>query len=223
MEFLKQLFGDGEALTFDQLMEKAKAAKINAVNLAAGGYISQEKYNDKVSALTQQVEALTGQITQRDADMKGLEGKLAAAQADGSKLAEAQTALSQLQTKYDTDKKDLEGKLARQAYEFAIREKAGALKFSSGAAKKSFIQEAIGKEFKRDGDTLLGFEDFVTKYKADDPGAFAPDTPPADPDPQPAPQPTPQIILPTGGPGKPPVDPNGFHFNFSGVRPKPEE
>lgn len=217
MEFLKALFTNGEALTYDQLVEKAKAAKINAVNLADGGYVSLEKHNDKVNTLTQQVEALTGQVTQRDTDLADLQAKLTAAQADGSKLGEAQTALTDLQKQYDADKKELEGKLARQAYEFAIREKAGSLKFSSAAAKKAFIQEAMGKEFKRDGDTLLGYEEFVTKYKAEDPGAFASDDP-APADPQPAP---PQVVLPTDP--TPKGDPNGFHFNFTGVRPKPGE
>lgn len=220
MEFLKALFTDGEALTYDQLVEKAKAANINAVNLAAGGYVSQAKFDDKVNTLTQQVETLNGQIAKRDTDMADLQGKLTAAQADASKLPEVQNALTQLQGQYATDKQDLEGKLARQAYEFDIRERAGQLKFSSAAAKKAFIQEAIGKGFKKDGDTLLGYEDFVTKYKADDPGAFVVE-PPADP--QPEPTPAPQIVLPGGkGPGA--GAPNtGFHFNFSGVRPAPKE
>lgn len=220
MEFLKALFTDGEALTYDQLAEKAKAAKINAVNLAAGGYVSQAKFDDKVNTLTQQVETLKTQLTQRDTDMTNLQTKLTAAQTDASKLPEVQDALTKLQGQYATDKQDLEGKLARQAYEFDIRERAGQLKFSSAAAKKAFIQEAIGKDFKKDGDTLLGYEDFVTKYKADDPGAFVVE-PPADP--QPEPTPAPQIVLPGGkGPGA--GDPNtGFHFNFSGVRPVPKE
>lgn len=220
MEFLKALFSEGEALTYDQLAEKAKAAKINAVNLAAGGYISQDKFNDKVNTLTQQVEALTGQLTQRDTDMADLQGKLTAAQGDAAKLAEVQASMTQLQGRYDTDKKELEGRLARQGYEFAVRERAGALKFTSAAAKKAFIQDAIGKEFKMDGETLLGFDDYVAKYKADDPAAFVADTPAPEPTPEPAP--APQIVAPTGGQKSGGGD-NPFHFNFTGVRPAPTE
>ena len=44
--------------------------------------------------------------------------------------------------------------------------------------------------FQIDGDNLLGYEEFLTKYKADDPGAFAQETPPETP---PA---TPSITLP---------------------------
>lgn len=218
MEFLKALFADGP-LSYEQLVEKATAAKLNIVDLAAGGYISQSKYNDKVAALNSQVEGLTQQLTQRDTDMKDLQDKLAAAQTDATKLGEAQTALADLQAKYETDKKDMEGKLARQAYEFDIRERAGGLKFSSAAAKKAFIQEAISKGFKKDGDTLLGYEDFVTKYKADDPGAFAPDEPPTE---EPHQDPPPQIVAPTGSKA-PAGSTTPFNWAFGGVRPKPQE
>lgn len=219
MDFLKALFADGEALTFDQLKAKIETAKLNVVDLSKGGYVSQDKFNDKIAALDQQVKDLTGQLTQRDADMTDLQGKLTAAQADASKLGEVQTTLTDLQARYETDKKGLEDRLAQQAYEFAIREKAGALQFSSAAAKKAFIQEAIGKSFKQDGDALLGYEDFVAKYKADDPGAFVAEEPPAK---DPVQDPPPQFVAPTGG-KLTGGEKNPFGFNFGGVRPKPQE
>ena len=175
-------------------MEAAKAAKLNVVNLADGGYVSQAKFDDKVNALTQQVTQLNEQIAQRDSDMAQLRTNLDAAQADASKLHGVQQSLSDLQNKYAADKAKLEADMAKQRYEFAVREKANGLKFSSVAAKKAFIQEAIGKEFKQDGETLLGYEDFLTKYKADDPGAFV-----SEPDPNSPPKPTtppPTITLP---------------------------
>ena len=220
MDFLKALFADGP-LTFDQLKEKAEAAKLKIVDLSQGGYISQDKHNDKVKQLTDQVEALTGQMSQRDTDMADLQAKLTAAQADASKLSEVQTTLTDLQGRYTTEKQDLEGKLAQQAYEFAVRERAGALQFSSTAAQKAFIQEAINMGFKLDGDTLLGYEDFVTKYKADDPGAFAPETTEPEGGAEGEKTPPPQIVAPTTG--APAAPEGGFHFNFSGVRPKPQE
>lgn len=180
MDFLKALFGDGP-LTFDQFVEAAKEAKLNLVNLADGGYVSKLKHEDQMGALNQQIATLTGQISQRDADMATLRTNLEAAQADASKLPGVQTALSELQTKYEQEKAQYEASAAKQNYEFAIRERANTLNFSSAAAKKAFVQEAISKGFKLDGDTLLGYEDFVTKYKADDPGAFVPETPPAAP------------------------------------------
>lgn len=69
-------------------------------------------------------------------------------------------------------------KIAAQAYEFAIREKAGEVKFSSNAAKKQFIADAIAKQFKQDENgKMQGYDEFLTQYKADDPGSFVVDEP----------------------------------------------
>ena len=121
----------------------------------------------------------------------GLNDQLTSAQADAGPLAEAQKQLSALQTKYDKDSKAWAAKSAAQAYEYAVRSKANELRFSSTAAKKEFIREAIAAQFKQDGDVLMGYSDFVTQYQAADPGAFVTDTP----DPVP-PEPTPTLVLP---------------------------
>lgn len=191
MDFLKALFNNGQ-LTFEQFVEAVKASKMNLVNLADGGYVSQAKFDDKVNGLTQQVSQLTEQIGQRDTDMATLQASLEAAQADAGKLPGVQQSLTDLQNKYAQDKTKFEKSMAKQRYEFAVRERANALKFSSAAAKKAFVQEAISKDFKMDGDNLLGYEDFEKQYRTDDPGAFVVDTPPTDP---PKPEP-PKIVLP---------------------------
>lgn len=199
MEFLKALFSKGP-LTFEQLEAAVKEQKMNIVNLADGGYISKSKYDDTVNGLKGQVTELQGQITSRDGDLTSLREQLTAAQADAGKLGAVQQSLADLQTKYNTDKTDYENKLTRQAYGYMVRERANSLQFSSASAKKAFLQEAIGKDFKVDGESLLGYEDFVTKYKADDPGAFA-----AEKEPEGAPKGTPTVVLPSGGksaPGK---------------------
>ncbi len=227
MDFLKSLFGEGEALTYDQLLQKAQTAGINAVNLSEGRYVSIDKFNDKVNALTQQVTDLNGQIAKRDTDITALQETLTAAQADATKLAEAQNALTDLQGKYAQQKTDYETKLSRQTYEYRIREEANKLKFSSTSAKKAFVQDALAQEFKQDGETLLGYNDFVTKYKTEDPTAFAPEEPAKPPkdDPDDGAGKPPQIVLPTGTKGNDPSgkDTGGFQFNFSGVRPKSDK
>lgn len=173
--------------------EPDKTKHVRFADLSEGGYVSANKYNDKVNSLTQQVTDLQGQITQRDTDLAGLNKQLTAAQADAGQLAEAQKQLSTLQSKYDRDSKAWEQKNAQQAYEYAVRSKAGELKFTSAAAKKDFIREAIAQGFKMDGDTLMGYTDFVAKYQENDPGAFMKETPAADPKPA---DPTPTIVLP---------------------------
>ena len=201
MEFLKELFGDG-TLTFDQLVEKAKEKKINAVDLSAGGYVAKEKYDSKVGELNGVISDLKGQIKTRDDDIASVKANLEKAQADAGKLASVNTELATLQEKYKTDMANFEKRLADNRYEFQIREKAGELKFSSKAAKASFIAEAIKKQFKQDGETLLGYEDFVKNYKADDPGAFVTEQP-KEPEPN---NPQPRIVggtNPAGGKGGP--------------------
>lgn len=198
MEFLKALFPDGGALTYEQLVTAAREQKMNIVNLAEGGYVSKGKHDDTVKDLNGRITDLQGQITQRDTDLASVRGQLTAAQADVSKLGTVQQSLADLQTKYDTEKTNFEQRLTRQNYEFLVRERANGLTFSSAAAKKAFVQEAIGKEFKVDGENLLGYEDFVTKYKADDPGAFKVDNP----NPAPPAKTPPTVVLPGGG-GKP--------------------
>lgn len=192
MEFLKSLFGD-DSLTYDQLASKITENKLKVVNIADGSYVSRAKFDDNVNALNQQVTDLQGQLSQRDTDITGLNDKLLAAKADTSKLAELQAALTGLQSKYDQDKKDWDAKTKKMQYEFLVREKANTLKFTSEAAKRDFISQANGKKFQVDGDTMLGYEDFVTKYKADNPGAMAEEKT----EPQPAPNQTPRIVAPS--------------------------
>lgn len=221
MEFLKALFGDGEALTYEQLAEKVKEKKLNVVDLSGGDYVSKAKFDDRSRDLTQQITDLQGQLTKRDQDMTDLNQKLTAAQADASKLVEVQSTLTGLQTQYEADRKDWDNKIAQQRYEFMVREKAGTLNFSSAAAKRDFIREANGKAFKVDGETLLGYEDFLTKYKADNPGALVEANPNPDPDPTKPDDPkAPAIVLPKTQTQEPEKSVFGFHFN--GVRPKPE-
>lgn len=178
-----------------------------------------KKLQSQVDTLNGQVSDLQGQIAQRDADMKDLQTKLTNAQADTTKLTEAQDALTSLQSKYDTEKQDWEKKTAQLAYEYQVRERANGLKFSSNAAHNEFVREAIAKQFQTEGDKLLGFDDYVTAYKEKDPGAFAQEQTTPDPAPK---EPKPNIV--TGTSGKQPApDTKAFGFHFGGVRAMPKE
>ena len=165
-----------------------KTKHVRFADLSEGGYVSVDKYNSQVNSLSQQVKDLQGQLSQRDADITDLQGKLTAAQADATKLADVQTQLTGLQAKYTKDQQDWATKTAKQRKEFMVREKANDLKFTSAAAKRDFLGQAAGKDFQLDGETLMGYEDFLAKYKAENPGALVEDTPPA-PAPEPAPRP----------------------------------
>lgn len=200
-----------------------KAKQIRFVDLSEGGYVAKGKHDDKVNALSTQVGDLQSQIEQRNKDMADLQAKLTAAQTDTGKLTEAQSALAALQAKYDGDKAEWEKKTAEQAYDFMLREKSGALKFSSPAAKRDFLAQAKSKNFKIDGEQMYGYDEFLTQYDTDNPGAFVKEEPKTPEDENTAGgDKAPQIVLPQGTQGNTP-DKNAFNFHFNGVRPTPQE
>lgn len=193
-----------------------KTKHVRFADLSEGGYVSVDRFNSQVNGLTQQVNDLTGQISQRDADITDLQDKLTAAQTDATKLNEAQTQISNLQTKYQQDQQAWEAKVTKQRKEFMVREQANGLHFSSAAAKRDFISQAQAKDFQLDGETLVGYVDFLTKYKAENPGALVEQQPT---DPNTPSDNKPQIVLPNNP--KPEGEKSIFGFNFHGVRPKP--
>ena len=176
--------------------EPDKAKHVRFADLSEGGYVSVDKFNSKIEALTEQATELKAQLTQRDSDMADLNNKLTAAQTDASKLAEAQTALTDLQARYDTEHAEWEAKTAQQAYEFRVRELASDLKFTNPAIKRDFLRQVMEKNLPLEGETITGYDDFVKEYSEANPGALAADAP-ADP--------APSIVLPSGSytpPGK---------------------
>lgn len=185
--------------------------RVKLVDLSDGGYVGREKYDHSINELNRSVNELKEQATQKESDLADLQAKLSAAQADASKLADAQTAVASLQAKYDEDRKGWEAKNAKQRYEYMVRERANQIDFSSKAAKKEFINDALKAEFKIDGDNLLGYNDFLEKYKTEDPSAFKVVEEPTNENPT--------IVLPKD---KRPEEKSAWNFNFSGVRPKPE-
>ena len=83
-----------------------------------------------------------------------------------------------------------------------MRERANGLKFSSDAAKRDFLGQANVKDFQLDGETLIGYNEFFDKYKAENPTAFVEEKP-ADPPPADPPAPKPTIVLPGSSGGAP--------------------
>lgn len=170
---LKELLGDSLADQVQAAIDRhnsEKGTKVKLVDLAEGGYVSKEKFNDKTTTLQTLVDDLNNQLAARDSDLATLQGQLK--DAGPEKLGELQKSLNDLQGKYDQAAQDWQAKLDSQAYEFLVKEKAGELSFSSAAAKKQFVREAVEKGFKMDGDNLLGYNDWLSEYKKADPGSF---------------------------------------------------
>ena len=135
-----------------------EVVKNNLTNVTEERDTYKEKYNND--------------IKQRDADLAKLQKQLKEAGDNSEQLETVQQELENLKTSYAEDKKSYEAQLNKQKYEFAVKEKVNTLQFTSNAAKKNFIADVIATGLKMDGDTLLGFDDYVAKYKEEDAGAF---------------------------------------------------
>jgi hypothetical protein len=172
MDFLKELFGDA-ALTFEQLQAKVAEKGLKLADLSTGNYVDKKKYDDAVETRDTQITELKGQITTRDKDLSALKKQVESGDADSqTKLTELTEKLTKLQGDYDTAKKDYETKLSTQAYEFAVKEYAGGLKFTSEAAKRDFESQLIAKGLKLEDKKIIGADDFMKTYKEANAKAF---------------------------------------------------
>lgn len=224
---LKKVFETAEngTLTYEQFEAAAKAGGAKFIDLSEGGYVSVNKHNDELAAKDKEIETLNGTITTRDTDLESLKKQLEEAGADAEKLKEATDNLAALQTKYDGDMKSYKDQLKKQAYEFAAKEYASTQKFTSAAAKREFERALIAKDLKMDKDKILGADDFLSVYKAENSDSFVTDPDPDgenggdDGDDTP-----PHFVKPgaSGGSNGGDDPTGGFNFNFTGVRPRPE-
>ena len=236
-EYLKKLFptnedGTPKAMTFEELEAAITADKgISLINLKDGGYVAQDKFDRKQKELEQaraSIETLNGTITKNTADLEELQKQVKAAEGDATKIADLTSQIAQLQSDAKTNadnfvnqQKEYQEQLAKQANEFAIKTKVNELKFSSTSARRSFTHDILEAGLKVDGENVLGFDDYVNKYKTEiDPDAFAKEEP--EPKPDASTQSPPPIFAAatsTGSKGASSQDLNlGSGFSFNAVR-----
>lgn len=132
----------------------------------------QGKLTDAENKYTQAQHQYETDIKKRDSDLADLQGKLKNSESSVETLATLRTQLADLQKNYDTEKTEYQKKLAEQEYNFLVKEATNSLKFSSNSAKKQFIQDVTENRLTVKDGSLMGFSDFVEKYKEADAGAF---------------------------------------------------
>lgn len=128
----------------------------------------KEKLSSAESAKTK----LEEDLEKRDADLADVQKQLDEAGKDTEKLEDLTEKLKTLQTDYSEQQKKYTKQLDDQKYEFAIKELTSGLKFSSNSAKKSFLRDLMDNKLSMKDEEVLGFKDFVEKYKQQDAGAF---------------------------------------------------
>lgn len=152
MEFLKELFGN-ESLTYEQLAAKVAEKKMKLADLSIGAYVGKDKYETLTAdrdGLKQRLEEANGKLEGYDPEWK-------------TKAEQAQT--------------EADAKVNKIRRGYLLKEAAGGIKFSSESAKKAFLSDLEAAELPVQEDKVLGFEDFLSKYKESDPSAFLPDKP----------------------------------------------
>ena len=160
MDKLKALFGT-EALTFEQLEEKLKDNKeIKLANLAAGGYVAKNKFDD-----------LETELKTANDTIKGLKDTVS--KFDGVDLDGLKNSVKDWENKYNTDIAAV--KLDSAVNMALVEAKAKNPKLAKAALDMSII--------KLDGENLTGLTEQLDKLKESDGYLFEAET---EPDPTPA-------------------------------------
>ena len=153
MEFLWELFGGG-TLTYDQLAAKVTEKQMKLADLSGGAYVGKDKFDtlaEERNDYKRRLEEANGKLQGYDPDWK---------------------------TKAEQAQQEADAKIKAMARTQALKEKTAGLKFSSDSARRAFLSDLEAKELPLEDGQVLGFDDFVEKYKKSDPGAFASDTKP---------------------------------------------
>lgn len=193
-EIFDKATNENKSLTYAEFEKLAKEGKAKFTDLSEGKYVDRQKYLDDIAAKDVQLTGLNETLTTRDADLATLKEQLEAAGGDAGKLEELNANLQALQAKYEADTSALQGKLSAQAYEFAVRDYSNTQKFSSGAAKRDFINQMLAKQLPMESGQILGADDFVKIYAKENKDAFLAEQPK-----QPAEPPKPQFAGSTPG------------------------
>lgn len=203
MADLKEIFESAEngTLTYEQFVEAAKAVGAKFKDVSSGEYVSKAKYEADLEAKAGEIKTLNDTITTRDTDLANLKSQLESAGTDATKLETLSNDMKKLQGKYDADVKKYQEQLQKQAYEFAVKEYANTLQFSSEAAKRDFTTQLTKAELKMEEGKLIGAADFKEMYSANNADAFKIETPATPP----APEPTPRFAGPAPGSQENPV------------------
>lgn len=189
-EFLKKLWGEtkeGEApktMTADEFIAALTADKtINVVDLKAGGYVSQEKFNREKT----RADGL-------DTQLKEANVKLESFEKDGVTIETVKKEAADWKQKYETETKALDAKLTAQERDHLIDQYLSGTEFTSSLAKKG-IRDLLSAEqglTVKDG-ALVGADDLMKGFRKTYADAFKA----ADPEPKTEPKTAPaQNTLP---------------------------
>jgi len=136
---------------------------------------------DKVMAENgKDIENAKGDITTKDIEIKNLKGQLKDANKKIDEFKDLDVegikkASDDYKLKFEQSEKDAEEKLTKLKYDFGLTNYVNKFEFASERVKKSILDDLKSKEFKLDGETFLGADDYIEKLKKSEPQSFAED------------------------------------------------
>ena len=141
-----------------------KASDLNKE--VAENYKTVAEFDKKITKMQIEIDNVTERANNAEETLKGFDGK------DFDEITKER---DEWKLKAEQAKKDYEAKEQARLYSESVKEACKDLKFSSESAKKAFISELKNEELKMKDGSLLGFNDFVEKYKETDAKAFVDD------------------------------------------------
>ncbi len=155
MKILDELKAMGIELTEDQ--QKAITKKFTSE------VISVAESDKKVKKVTEDLETVQQKLTDTEETLKGFDG----VDVEGFKKQIAE--LEQANKQKDAD---YAAQIQQRDYTDAIEKLTADIKFSSAAAKKSFISDLTNEPLQMRDGKVLGFEDYLKGVKESDPESF---------------------------------------------------
>lgn len=129
-------------------------------------YKTIAEYEKKVAKMDSELERANERADSAEQTLKGFEGK------DFDAIAKER---DEWKVKAENAQKEYEEKENKRVYSDAINDAVKDLKFTSNGAKKAFIADLEGAKLTLKDGALLGFNDYVAKYKETDADAFVKD------------------------------------------------
>ena len=131
----------------------------------AENYKTISEFEKRISKLETERDALQERADAAESTLKGYEGK----------DEKFQSEINEWKAKAEKAENEFAAKLAERDFNDALRSELDKVKFTSGAARKSFEADVKAAGLTLSGGQIMGFSDVLEKAKANDPDAFAPD------------------------------------------------
>lgn len=210
-EEIKTLLGDGN------ISDKLDSV-IDAIMKANGADIEKqkkevEKLTEKNKNLETELETNKQTLDEANAQIE----KFKSMDIEGIKAGaeEWKTKYETAQAEAQKQKEQFEADMKKKDYDYAVNNYMNGFKFVDDVVKEAVINQFKAKEFKLEDNKFLGADEFMKDYQEQHKALFVQEESKDEPTP-------PQFTNTSGNAGRGTPANNGFSFNFTGVRPRPQ-